>query len=407
MIYYTRSLPLRASQRDYLFAFKNYSLNHKCYYVNLFSKAYPSSYKKIKFDLVIFTWSYLASRFMREEYLENLKYLDFIKNLSCPKVVMPQDEFSHSDLLNYTINYFNINNVFSVSPSSEWSKIYSRVDIKSIHFKQLLTGYIEDSLIKKIEKLKKRYKSELHSIDIGYRSGAAAYWGRFNLIKFELAEKFIEYAKKNNISYDIKFGWENFLIGNDWYRFLLKCRFIPGVEGGSSIIDWDGSIVSAVQKFVKDNPDANYDEVELNCIPKGKDGEIHVVALSPRHLEACLTKTCQILIKGSYNGVLIPGKHFIELEPDFSNMKDVLMKMNDEALRKSIVEQAYSDIVLSNKYSYRTMTNELFTFFGLQQNDSTEKNNFLYNVHRLADSFNTYFVYIYSFFRNIRNYLFK
>ena len=36
-----------------------------------------------------------------------------------------------------------------------------------------------------------------------------------------------------------------------------------------------------------------------------------MVALSPRHLEAALTGTAQLLVEGQYDDVLEPGRHFL------------------------------------------------------------------------------------------------
>jgi hypothetical protein len=127
------------------------------------------------------------------------------------------------------------------------------------------------------------------------------------------------------------------------------------VEGGSTIIDPQGSIWKKGKEFEKQYPNASYEDFEKNCF-KGMDGNLNLVAISPRHLEACATKTCQVLIEGSYNGILEAGKHYIEVKSDFSNMDEVFMKMKDEDLRKRLTEQAYKDVVLSGKYSYKSYT---------------------------------------------------
>ena len=41
-------------------------------------------------------------------------------------------------------------------------------------------------------------------------------------------------------------------------------------------------------------------------------------AISPRHLEAVVTKTAQVLVEGSYSGVLEPERHYIPVRRDFS-----------------------------------------------------------------------------------------
>jgi hypothetical protein len=45
------------------------------------------------------------------------------------------------------------------------------------------------------------------------------------------------------------------------------------------------------------------------------------------------------------------------LKRDFSNLNEVLEIMKDDNKRNQIVEQAYQDIVLSNKYSYQHLVN--------------------------------------------------
>jgi len=407
VLYYTRQYPMRASQRDFLFSFKKHAVGHECYYLNAFTNFYPTTLKKQKFDLVIFTWSFLGSRFLRENYKELLKKFEFIKHYSCNKIMMPQDEFSSTDLLCKTAEFFDVSHIFSVIQESEWSKVYKTIDFTRIKFSQLLTGYIEDSLVSKIESMSKKI-GDKRLIDVGYRSGSAVYWGRFNLIKFRLAEDFLSYSSKFGFSTDIKFGWHNFLNGDDWYRFLLKCKFIPGVEGGSSVLDWDGSLVECVEGYLKLNPNASYDDVEKHCIKDGRDGEIDVKAISPRHLEACLTKTCQILIEGTYNGVLKSGIHYISLKPDFSNIENVVLAMRDEQRRNEIVNRAYEDIVKSGKYSYRSMIDQVLGQFNFKiNNKKTTPISLSYHINNTYEKINFVSVLIYSFGRVIRNKLFK
>ena len=101
-------------------------------------------------------------------------------------------------------------------------------------------------------------------------------------------------------------------------------------------------------------PSASFEEVEANCFP-GADGEIAYFAISPRHLEACATRTAQVLIEGSYNGILRPGEHYIELRRDFSNLDDVLDLIESDSERARLTEAAYRDIVASGEYTYERL----------------------------------------------------
>ncbi len=58
--------------------------------------------------------------------------------------------------------------------------------------------------------------------------------------------------------------------------------------------------------FTAKHPNASFDEIEKACFP-GKDYNISCFALSPRHFEAVMTKTLQILVEGKYGEFLNHG----------------------------------------------------------------------------------------------------
>ena len=133
--------------------------------------------------------------------------------------------------------------------------------------------------------------------------------------------------------------------------FLGNCKYILGVEGGTSIYDRNGVIKSRVDEFLKCNPTASFELTESKCF-YGLDGKFKGFAISPRHLEACMIGTCQVLTEGEYSGILIPYKHYIPVAKDFSNLNEVIEILKSDHLRKSIVSNAYLDIVESGYYSF-------------------------------------------------------
>jgi phytoene dehydrogenase-like protein len=96
-------------------------------------------------------------------------------------------------------------------------------------------------------------------------------------------------------------------------------------------------------------------------------------AVSPRHFEAIMTKTCQILIEGRYNRVLEPEKHYIALKRDFSNLDEVLERLGDEQGIRSMVERAYEEIYLSGRYTYRSLAIDIETALSKQQRERQER----------------------------------
>lgn len=359
IVYASREYPLRVAQRDHLWSFKKYAGDSRCYYLNVGFGSPPAWVRRLTFDLIIFDWMFLAFRPSRDWFRKKFESLLFLRESSAVKIALPQDEFSSMDLLCEFIEAVQVDYVFSVAPDSEWKKIYRSVDFQRVQFFRVLTGYLDDELVERFEAATTQHAAR--PIDIGYRTVSTAIWGRFNLLKSELASTFEQAVQAYGLVSDIKVGPEHFFQGDAWLGFLSRCKYTLGVEGGSSLLDWDGSISRRIASFRQQHPRAGYDAMAEACIPRGADGEIRVVAISPRQLEACLTKTCQILIEGDYNGILRPRVHYIELKSDFSNLSDVLSCVRADELRPAIVEAAYRDVVASGRYTYSSFVKFVLT----------------------------------------------
>lgn len=349
--YYKNEYPPRASVTEHLYSFQNYS-NHNSIYLNIAVRSVPRYLENIQIDLVIFHTLFFSARWDRSHFSEVIKSVTPLKDLGGVKVAIPQDEFLNTDLLVDFINEFNIDWVFSVAPESEWEKIYPSVDRTRVKFVKVLTGYLDEKTLGNISSLAQSVESR--PIDVGYRAWRGAAWlGRHGFLKAQIADVFQERGPAAGLITDVSTRAQDTLLGDAWYEFLLRCKYIIGVEGGASILDYDGSIRETTEAYVKAHPDAGFDEIEANCFPT-KDGSLRLFAISPRHLEACATRTCQVLVDGEYNGILLPGKHYIELQRDFSNLDCVLQTLKQDSARDEIVEKAYQDIVASQLYTYRS-----------------------------------------------------
>ncbi len=347
--------PMRASLRDLIYSFKNNS-SANCFYFTPDQGNFPEYLKKINFDLVVYTTSLISERWRGAETFKTLvtDKIHYLKNIDCVKVVHPQDEWIHTDILNEFVNEFKINYVYTVAPESEWKKIYKQVDFTKVKFTQVLTGYLEDSTIKKVNKIVSN--TTIQNIDIGYRAFRSPPWlGSHGFLKTKIADVFNEKAPAAGFKADISTNEKDTIAGDDWFKFMARCKYFIGVEGGSTVIDPQGKIWQNGTDYEKLHPNASFSDFETNCFP-GMDGNLGLIAISPRQLEAVTAKSCQVLIEGNYNGILKPGIHYIEIKKDFSNLNEVFQKMKDESLRIKIVETAYYDIVLSGKYSYKTYT---------------------------------------------------
>jgi hypothetical protein len=273
---------------------------------------------------------------------------------------MPQDEFLHSKLLCDFIDDFGIDVVCSVAPESEWEKIYPTVDRDRVRFHRVLTGYLDERTVDRIERIVQETPAQ--DVDVGYRAWRGASWlGRHGTLKGTIADAVVARGAGSALRLDVSTRDDQTLLGDDWFRFLARCRYTIGIEGGASVLDSDGAIKERTERYEAAHPGASFDDVEAACFP-GEDGRLALFAISPRHLESCATRTCQVLVEGSYNGILEPGRHYIELRADLSNLDAVLDSLGDEKRRRRIVENAHRDIVASGRYTYRAMVEDVEQF---------------------------------------------
>ena len=75
--------------------------------------------------------------------------------------------------------------------------------------------------------------------------------------------------------------------------------------------------------------------------------------ISSRHFEAAATGTCQLLVEGRYNDILIAGEHYIPLRADLADAPDALARFRDPAERDRIAAAAHELVHDSHTYRHR------------------------------------------------------
>jgi hypothetical protein len=98
------------------------------------------------------------------------------------------------------------------------------------------------------------------------------------------------------------------------------------------------------------------------------------LTITPRHFEAVITKTCQILVENSYKGILIPNRHYIPLKTDLSNVDEALEQLRDLRWLQEIADVTYSEIFLQGKYTYRHFAYQIEDAIEEYQNRNILKN---------------------------------
>jgi hypothetical protein len=227
-------------------------------------------------------------------------------------------------------------------------------------------------------------------------------------LKYELVDLFIRATELKDLITDIKNTQENskktndksIKLGNDWYDFLFSCKAIIGCEGGASLLDANGLIKNKVNAFEKLNPEADFDEIEKACFPE-QDFNISCFALSPRHFEAVMTQTLQILVEGTYGNIFKPWIHYIPLKRDFSNLDEIFVALNNPEKCQKIIDNAYKDILLSRKYTYASFVKDILNDIKVSiKPNGNNKNVFFNHILIPIINFRNNLLLIYISFKN-------
>ena len=146
------------------------------------------------------------------------------------------------------------------------------------------------------------------------------------------------------------------ITGDDWFRFLaLPLRDRRG--GRATVLDGDGTFKRRTERYLAAHPDASYEEVEAACFPARTAG-CSFSRSRPATVEACATRTCQVLVEGDYSGVLGPASTTSRCA-DFSNLADVLDQIESDEHRGRLTQAAYRDVPGSGRYSYERFVDQV------------------------------------------------
>jgi hypothetical protein len=355
VVYSLVQYPPRQTVRDAIEAFGNYS-GARCFYLNLAVQKPRRWLTRVPFDAVVFHTTFLSERWNPPSFARVLRRARPLAATDGRRVALPQDENLRSEAIEAFAESFGVDHVFSVGPPSTWQQLYPRLSDR-IGMSRVLTGYLDPRTLARIGRIVAAI--DRRPIDIGYRAWRSAPWlGRHGRLKVRIAEEVERASRARGLRVDISTRESDALRGDDWYRFLASCRYTIGVEGGASVHDADGSVKECSDRFVAAHPAADFEQVEAVCFP-GREGEIDYRAISPRHLEACATRTCQLLVEGDYNGVLEPGAHYVPLRADLGNLDEVLDLVQADAERQRIVEAAYEHVVASGEYTYERLVRDV------------------------------------------------
>jgi hypothetical protein len=358
VFYHARvGVPLREANASHLFCWRRYS-RYRTVYVNV---AFPVPWvllRQLRVDAVIFDTIFLSMHWSPEYFRTHAYKCLGVRDWECPKIGVVQDEFINMDWVVEFLRDVRVTHLLTASTAADWPMIYAGLDREQVKFRTVLTGYVDQKRLARLGRVKPLAE---RPIDIGYRAWANPYWlGEHGRKKVEIGREVTRAARGRNLTLDINNPEATkFLIGGEWFDFLKSCKAVLGVEGGASVFDRDGAISKRVENFLSRYPGASFEQARAECFPEGDGTLRELAALSPRHLEAVMTRTCQILLEGKYNSVLEPWKHYVPLKSDYSNIEEVLDIVEDPPRMQAIADRAYADIVQTQAWSYRKFVGDV------------------------------------------------
>lgn len=341
----------RKTSYDHAHAYQRYAPAHNYFYYDIGAPV-TNAFMKIRFHAVILDATALCVRYYRpRELFYALKdRWQFLAESSAVKIAFPQDDYDHSEVLDQWLDDYRVDILYTVLPRHA-GLLYPRMSRRA-QILPALTGYVNDADVENISAYARPFAQRTR--DIGYRARSLpAQFGSYGQLKRLIAERMAPALPGRNLVADLSVRPEDTLLGDQWLKFLGDCRFCIGSEGGSSLWDPNGKIRDRVEEFVKDNPEAGYEEIEAACFP-GLDRQHVFSAISPRLFEAAMVRCGQILVEAPYLDGVLPNQHYIPLKEDFSNLDEVLERAKDVAAGEKMAEACYQALIDTPAFRYST-----------------------------------------------------
>lgn len=303
-----------------------------------------------QFDAVLIHWTVVLANHCRDNYLGK-GIFERLVDYNGAKFIFVQDEYRWVNQTIGAAHDLRAAALFSALCPDDIGTVYGDPRMAGTEVVGVLTGYLEPEI-----PLRGVLPYAEREIDVGYRArdltGEHAWLGELAQEKALIAHRFNRDAADRGLRLDISTAWEARLFGDDWLRFLGRCKAQLGTESGASICDRDDTLRHQVHRYVKDHPEAAFEEIREACFP-GLDWKTPARGLSPRSLEAAAMRTLMINYEGIYHGILEPWVHYVPLKKDHSNLGEVIAILKDDPPRaEKIIARAYDDLGRNPAYQY-------------------------------------------------------
>lgn len=345
LVAYSMSSTFVQTTLDYLAAFKRFSgfdvdyihITHHAHVIPDFNS----------YDVIFHNY---CARLCYHGYVSE-SYLEKAREFKGVKVLAVQDEYDHTDVLKAAIKDIGFNIVLTCVPQDRLEYVYPKAEFPDVEFITVFTGYVpEDFAVD----LPAPTPLAERPIFIGYRGrDIGGRYGRLGFDKFEVGRRMKELCDERGIATDIAMDEASRIYGKAWLEFVGSCRAMLGSESGSNVFDFDGSIEARFKEMTEANGGVAPSYADFLPIVAERDNEIEMGQISPRVFECAMMRTPMVLFRGRYSDAILPDEHYITLEKDFSNLDEVLGRLEDIPALEAMTQRAFDHLVGSGRFTYR------------------------------------------------------
>lgn len=350
----------RQTNVDFSLALARYPHGHEIHLGNILSPIDPSLTENT-WDALVITYEIAAMRTLPIWSWVEKRITEFRKR--CSQVaIFVQDDYTYSRAIDELASELGATTI--LSPLAEFAEfLYPQSLRRGIKICHVFTGYVDTD---KANYWKDNARPLFDRIiDLGQRvTLLPPEWGERAQQKARAAQILAQIASDNGFRVDVNTNADATLGGNEWLEFLASCRFTVGARGGSSWIDYRGK---GARSIARRNLLRRFKvRVSSRKAPKSVlVGDFR--AIGPRIFEAAITGTCQVLVRDTYLPEIQPWEHYIPLEPDFSNVDEVLTVMTNLNQCSQIAGNArYALTEKSPKYHYQTLAEATISALDLE-----------------------------------------
>lgn len=317
---------------------------HSIEVINPIHEAPPNCRQLSGFDVILIHYSI----FILGDYFLPELWRVIVAAFRGVKAQIIQDEYRLVNAMKERMASLGISVIFSSLEPNNAKKVYGGQTLSGVTVISCLPGYIADYFF-----TISRPSMAERPLDIVYRGRVLPpTLGRHALNKQLIGEHVKKFAQLKGFKFNISSEEETRIYGDDWFRFLTSGRAMLGVEGGASIFDFDGQVARLVSEFQQQNPEADFHAVWEGVL-RPYEGNVLHQTITPKLFEAIAAKTALVLYPGRYRGVLVPGRHFIELKEDASNIEAVFEQLRDIDKLQEMVDLTYDEIMHKEQLSFR------------------------------------------------------